>query len=64
MGMHLQIALDRLNLDEAIRVNAAAAPHTDWIEVGTSMVKAHGMDGVRRIVNAAVWARHNLETSS
>lgn len=53
MSMHLQIALDRLTLDEAIRVTAATAPHTDWIEVGTSMVKAHGMDGVRRIVNAA-----------
>lgn len=51
--MELQIALDRLSLDAAVKVTAVTAQYADWIEVGTSMVKAHGMDGVSRIIDAA-----------
>src|SRR5665811_1826698 len=34
-------------------VHAAIAQHADWIEVGTSLIKAYGMDGVRAVVEAA-----------
>jgi 3-hexulose-6-phosphate synthase len=34
-------------------VHAAIAQHVDWIEVGTSLIKAYGMDGVRAVVEAA-----------
>lgn len=51
--MELQIALDRIPLDQAVRVTTAIRQHVDWIEVGTSLIKAYGMDGVRAVVQAA-----------
>jgi len=51
--MELQIALDRISLDHAVRVTTAIRQHVDWIEVGTSLIKAYGMDGVRAVVQAA-----------
>ena len=51
--MELQIALDRISLDQAVRVTTAIRQHVDWIEVGTSLIKAYGMDGVRAVVQAA-----------
>jgi 3-hexulose-6-phosphate synthase len=52
--MELQIALDRIPLAQAVEVAAAIAPHVDWIEVGTSLIKWYGMDAVRAVVQAAV----------
>jgi 3-hexulose-6-phosphate synthase len=49
----LQIALDRLPLDRAVAIAEAVAPRTDWIEVGTSMVKQFGEAGLRKVVAAA-----------
>lgn len=40
--MELQIALDRMPAATALDVAAAVAPHVDWIEVGTSMIKRGG----------------------
>ena len=51
--MELQIALDRIPLSRAEEVTAAVAPHADWIEVGTSLVKRYGVDGIAAIVAAA-----------
>jgi 3-hexulose-6-phosphate synthase len=51
--MELQIALDRIPLARALDVTAAIAQHVDWIEVGTSLIKHYGMDGVRAVVEAA-----------
>jgi 3-hexulose-6-phosphate synthase len=51
--VELQIALDRIPLDQAVRVTTAIRQHVDWIEVGTSLIKAYGMDGVRAVVQAA-----------
>jgi 3-hexulose-6-phosphate synthase len=51
--MELQIALDRIPLDRACDVTAAVAPHADWIEVGTSLVKRYGVDGITAIAAAA-----------
>ena len=51
--MQLQVALDRIELDAATRVAAAVAPHADWIEVGTSLIKRYGMTSVSETVAAA-----------
>ncbi|XIE81587.1 orotidine 5'-phosphate decarboxylase / HUMPS family protein [Streptomyces sp. SBR177] len=53
MALQIQIALDRIPLERATRIAAAVAPHTDWIEVGTSLIKNYGMESVREIVAAA-----------
>ena len=51
--MHLQIALDRMPLERAVDLTCRLAPAADVIEVGTSLVKAHGMTAVRSVVEAA-----------
>jgi 3-hexulose-6-phosphate synthase len=51
--MQLQIALDRMSLTRALEITTAVAPHVDWIEVGTSLVKRYGMDAVSQVVEAA-----------
>jgi len=53
MNAQLQVALDRLALDDAVRITAKVSPHADWVEVGTSLIKEFGMDSVRRVVAAA-----------
>ena len=52
-GVGLQIALDRIPLDRAVQITTGVRGLADWIEVGTSLVKQHGMPGVARIVEAA-----------
>lgn len=49
----LQIALDRIPLEQAETITAAVCGVADWIEVGTSLIKRYGMPGVARIVAAA-----------
>lgn len=51
--MDLQVALDRIPLDRAVSITEAVAARTDWIEVGTSLVKQFGQDGLRQVVAAA-----------
>ncbi len=51
--MELQIALDRIPLVHALDVTRSAAPLADWIEVGTSLVKRYGVDGLAQVVDAA-----------
>lgn len=51
--MELQIALDRIPLAHALDVTTAVAPHADWIEVGTSLIKRYGVDGLAAVVAAA-----------
>ncbi|WP_430296208.1 orotidine 5'-phosphate decarboxylase / HUMPS family protein [Sinomonas sp. B1-1] len=51
--MELQIALDRLPRARALALAHELAPSADVVEVGTSLIKAHGMDVVREIVAAA-----------
>lgn len=46
----LQVALDFLNLDRAIRVaEESIAGGVDWIEVGTPLIKSEGLNAVREI---------------
>jgi 3-hexulose-6-phosphate synthase len=47
----IQVALDRIPLDRAVRIAGTVAPHVDWIEVGTSLVKQSGQDATRRAVD-------------
>jgi len=49
----LQIALDRLPLDTAVRLAGDVAATCDWLEVGTSLIKRYGMKAVEAI-SAAV----------
>ncbi len=44
--MKLQVALDYMDLDRSLAVAAAVAPHTDWLEAGTSLVNLAGMTAV------------------
>ncbi len=51
--MEIQVALDRIPLDVAVDLTAKVASRTDWIEVGTSLIKQFGQEGLRRIAAAA-----------
>lgn len=51
--MDLQVALDRLPLARAVAITEAVSTRTDWVEVGTSMIKQFGQDGLREVVAAA-----------
>ena len=47
--MQLQVAVDRLSLDEALVLAVLVHPYADWIEVGTSLIKEFGMEAVRQM---------------
>lgn len=51
--MELQIALDRMPAATALDIAAAVAPHVDWIEVGTSMIKREGAAFLTAVAAAA-----------
>lgn len=50
--MNIQLALDRMAIEEAIGMAAAAEEYVDWLEVGTSLIKEFGMDSVRAMKKA------------
>ncbi len=46
----LQVALDLMNLDRAVRIaEDAVEGGVDWIETGTPLIKSEGMDAVRKL---------------
>ncbi|SFJ71560.1 3-hexulose-6-phosphate synthase [Thermoflavimicrobium dichotomicum] len=45
--MKIQLALDRMTIEEAVQLAEQVRPYVDWIEVGTSMIKEFGMESVR-----------------
>lgn len=51
--MEIQVALDRVPLDQAVQITGAVAPLVDWVEFGTSLVKHYGLAGLRAVVDAA-----------
>ncbi len=53
MATGLQVALDRISVSRAVDLTREVAEHVDWIEVGTSLIKAHGMPAVAAVVAAA-----------
>ncbi len=50
--MILQIALDFVDLDRALKVAKEVARSADWLEAGTPLIKANGMDAIRRLKRA------------
>ena len=50
--MKIQLALDRLQIEEAITMARRVADSVDWLEVGTSLVKEFGMESVRAMRKA------------
>jgi len=46
----LQLALDLLDLERALRIADAAVPQgVDWVEAGTPLIKSEGLDAVRAL---------------
>jgi 3-hexulose-6-phosphate synthase/6-phospho-3-hexuloisomerase len=46
----IQLALDFLNIEQALRVaREAVAGGVDWLEAGTPLIKAEGLNAVRRL---------------
>lgn len=39
--MQIQVALDRISLEQAIGIARATALHVDWVEMGTSLTRFH-----------------------
>lgn len=50
--MNIQLALDRLTIEQAIRVAAPISSYIDWMEVGTSLIKEFGMKSVKALKHA------------
>lgn len=50
--MKIQLALDRLTIEEAIKIAEEVRDHVDWIEVGTSLIKEFGIRSVSQIKSA------------
>lgn len=48
----LQLALDLLEIDRAIRIAEETSGYIDWIEAGTPLIKSEGMAAVRAIRQA------------
>lgn len=52
-GAVLQIALDFVDMDRALKVAAeAASAGADWLEAGTPLIKSEGLDAVRALRKA------------
>ncbi|MFX0011219.1 MAG: orotidine 5'-phosphate decarboxylase / HUMPS family protein, partial [Candidatus Hermodarchaeota archaeon] len=45
----LQVALDLLNLDDALKIASQVAPYVDILEAGTPLIKSEGIKAVRTL---------------
>lgn len=50
--MKIQLALDRLEIADAIQITRIVEDSIDWVEVGTSLIKEFGMASVRELKQA------------
>lgn len=50
--MKIQLALDRLSIQEAINIADKVRPYVHWIEVGTSLIKEFGIESVKEMRRA------------
>ncbi|WP_321827468.1 3-hexulose-6-phosphate synthase [Maribacter dokdonensis] len=48
----LQVAIDLLNIDDAIALATKVAPYIDIIELGTPLIKSEGLAGIRKMKDA------------
>lgn len=46
--MKLQVALDRISLDEAIKLSTKLNGNVDIIEIGTSLIKDYGNSAIEK----------------
>ncbi|MBK5443470.1 MULTISPECIES: 3-hexulose-6-phosphate synthase [Peribacillus] len=49
--MIIQLALDRMNMKEAIEMARTVESSIDWIEVGTSLIKEFGTTSIKKMKN-------------
>lgn len=52
MMVKIQLALDRMEIPEAIEMAEKVAESVDWVEVGTSLIKEFGVESVRAMKQA------------
>ncbi|MCM3118528.1 orotidine 5'-phosphate decarboxylase [Neobacillus sp. MER 74] len=50
--MNIQLALDRMDIAEAIELTKKVEDSIDWIEVGTSLIKEFGVKSIKEIKQA------------
>ncbi|WP_052723920.1 orotidine 5'-phosphate decarboxylase / HUMPS family protein [Paenibacillus wulumuqiensis] len=50
--VRIQLALDRMTIEQAVDMAHQVQDAVEWIEVGTSLIKEFGMDSVRRMKEA------------
>ncbi|MHC4954092.1 MAG: 3-hexulose-6-phosphate synthase [Planctomycetota bacterium] len=58
MDCALQLALDFTDMHRALGVAREAAEHCEWLEIGTPLLKAEGLDAVRQLRDA--FPRHTI----
>jgi 3-hexulose-6-phosphate synthase/6-phospho-3-hexuloisomerase len=51
-SMILQVALDFLDMGRALKVAKEVSGSADWLEAGTPLIKANGMDAIRQLKKA------------
>jgi 3-hexulose-6-phosphate synthase len=50
--MYIQLALDRMDINQAIQITQQVEEYIDWIEVGTSLIKEFGIKSIEAIKRA------------
>ncbi len=50
--MKIQVAIDRVTIEQAIEIIKVVKDYADIIEIGTSLIKDYGLESVRNIRNA------------
>ncbi|MCM2532059.1 orotidine 5'-phosphate decarboxylase [Neobacillus pocheonensis] len=50
--MKIQLALDRMEIGDAIQLTRLVENSIDWIEVGTSLIKEYGVSSIKEIKKA------------
>lgn len=50
--MKIQLALDRMEIEEAIQLTRLVESSIDWIEVGTSLIKEYGVSSINELKKA------------
>ncbi|GIM45444.1 3-hexulose-6-phosphate synthase [Collibacillus ludicampi] len=50
--MMIQLAFDRMTIDEAIQLGQRVREYVDWMEVGTSLIKEFGMESIKALREA------------
>ncbi len=60
--MRLQVALDFVKLEDALKVASAVSPYVDILEAGTPLIKAEGMKAVRELSQLGLPVMADMKT--